>query len=226
MNMCPEIGYAENNLLPLSRIADFVFCPRRAALHLVENIWEDNVFTAEGTVLHERTHESGAENRGGVITARSLRIRSFRLGLIGMADVVEFRPSDAGVPLPRREGLWQPYPVEYKRGIRKDRIEYHIQLCAQGMCLEEMLQAEIPCGALFYGKSRRRQEVAFDVALREWTEAGATGLHDLFRSGKTPTAKYEKKCKSCSLLEVCLPKITGIDKDIAHYLAKALEKEP
>ena len=218
--------HAEDDLLPLSRIADLVFCARRAALHLVESIWEDNVFTAEGTSLHERSHESGVESRDGVVTARSLRIHSFRLGLVGMADVVEFRPSDTGVALPGREGLWQPYPVEYKRGIRKDRIEYRIQLCAQAMCLEEMLQVEVPRGALFYGKSRRRQEVAFDTALRERTQAAAIGLHDLFRSGTTPAAKYEKKCKSCSLLEVCMPKITGIDKDIEHYLAKALEREP
>jgi len=213
--------HAEDDLLPLSRIADFVFCPRRAALHLVENIWEDNVFTAEGTVLHERTHESGAESRDGTITARSLRIHSFRLGLTGMADVVEFRPSASGASLPGREGLWQPYPVEYKRGILKDKIEYRIQLCAQAMCLEEMLQTQVPRGALFYGKSKRRYEVEFDAALREQTEAAAADLHELFDSGKTPTAKYEKKCESCSLLERCLPQITGVKKNIRHYLSQA-----
>ena len=217
---------SEADLLPLSRIADFVFCPRRAALHLVESIWEDNVFTAEGTSLHERTHAGGVESREGIVIARSLRIHSFRLGLAGMADVVEFRPSDTGVSLPGRDGLWQPKPVEYKRGIRKDRIEYRIQLCAQAMCLEEMLQTEVPCGALFYGKSRRRHEVEFDVALREQTETAATGLHGLFSRGKTPSARHEKKCKSCSLLELCMPKVTGIKKDIEHYLAKALEREP
>ena len=213
--------HTEADLLPLSRIADFVFCPRRAALHLVEGVWEDNVFTAEGTNLHERTHESGAESREGIVTARSLRIHSFRLGLTGMADVVEFRPSDTGVSLPGRDGLWQPYPVEYKRGIRKDRIEYRIQLCAQAMCLEEMLHTEVPCGALFYGKSRRRYEVALDAALREQTDAAAVGLHELFNGGRTPVARYEKKCESCSLLELCMPKITGIKKNIRHYLSQA-----
>ena len=224
--MCPQIGYAENDLLPLSRIADFVFCPRRAALHLVENIWEDNVFTAEGTNLHERAHEGGTESRDGIIIARSLRLRSLRFGLAGVADVVEFHRSDVGVSLPGQQGLWRPYPIEYKRGIRKDKIEYRIQLCAQALCLEEMLGVEVPCGALFYGKSRRRYEVEFDTALREQMTAAAAGLHALFQQGKTPTARYEKKCQSCSLLEVCMPKITGIDKDVAHYLAKALEKEP
>ncbi|MCL5282710.1 MAG: CRISPR-associated protein Cas4 [Planctomycetes bacterium] len=213
--------YAEADLLPLSRIVDLVFCPRRAALHLVESIWEDNVFTAEGTVLHERTHESGAESRDGIITARSLRIHSLRLGLVGMADVLDFRPSATGASLPGREGFWQPYPVEYKRGIRKDKIEYRIQLCAQALCLEEMLHAQVPRGALFYGKSRRRYEVEFDTALREQTEAAAARLHELFDGGKTPTAKYEKKCESCSLLERCLPQITGVRKNVRHYLSQA-----
>jgi len=213
--------FYEDDLLAISALQHYVFCPRRCALVHLEQTWGDNLFTAEGTSLHERTHESGAESREGIITARSLRIHSFRLGLTGMADVVEFRASDKGASLPGREGLWQPYPVEYKRGIRKDRIEYRIQLCAQAMCLEEMLQAEVPCGALFYGKSKRRQEVEFDAALREQTEAAAIGLHELFDGGKTPTAKYEKKCESCSLLERCLPRITGIKKNIRHYLSQA-----
>jgi CRISPR-associated exonuclease Cas4 len=224
--MCTGISYIEADLLALSRIADFVFCPRRAGLHLVENIWEDNVFTAEGTRLHERTHESGSESREGLVISRSLRIRSFRLGLAGIADVVEFHQCDAGMSLPGQEGLWRPYPIEYKRGIRKDKIEYRIQLCAQAMCLEEMLQTQVSNGALFYGKSKRRQEVVFDDALRQRTENAAKGLHDLFDSRMTPKARYQKKCQSCSLLETCMPKITGIDKDISHYLAKALEKEP
>ncbi len=213
--------FSEDDLLAISALQHYVFCARRCALIHLEQTWGDNLFTAEGTNLHERTHESGAENREGIVTARSLRIHSFRLGLAGMADVVEFRPSDTGVLLPGREGFWQPYPVEYKRGIRKDRIEYRIQLCAQAMCLEEMLHTEVPCGALFYGKSRRRYEVEFDAVLREQTEVASAGLHALFNSRKTPAARYEKKCESCSLLECCMPKITGIKKNIRHYLSQA-----
>jgi len=215
------MSYSEEDLLPVSALSHLVFCERRAALVHLEQVWTENQFTAEGTSLHERTHESGVESREGIVTARSLRIHSFRLGLAGMADVVEFRPFDTGISLPGREGLWQPYPVEYKRGIRKDRIEYRIQLCAQAICLEEMLRTEVPCGALFYAKSRRRYEVEFDAGLRERTEAAATGLHELFNGGKTPVAKYEKKCESCSLLEHCMPKITGIKKNIRHYLSQA-----
>lgn len=215
------MGYTEDDLLPLSRVADFVFCQRRAALHLVENLWEDNVFTAEGTSLHERTHDVGAESREAIVIARSLRIHSLRLGLAGMADVVEFHRCDAGASLTGREGLWRPYPVEYKRGILKDRIEYRVQLCAQAMCLEEMLQTEVPCGALFYGKSRRRRDVTFDPELRSETESAASGLHELFTKAQTPKARYEKKCDSCSLFALCMPKTTGIRKDIRHYLSKA-----
>lgn len=214
-------GYAEDDLLPLSRIADLVFCPRRAALHLVENVWQDNIFTAEGTNLHERTHEAEIETRGDVIISRSLRLHSFRLGLVGVADVVEFHRADTGIKLAGREGPWQLFPVEYKRGILKDRPEYRIQLCAQAICLEEMLQTQVPRGALFYGKSKRRYDVEFDVSLRERTEQAAEELHRLFDSRRTPQARYEKKCESCSLLSVCMPKVTGSKKDIKRYLANA-----
>lgn len=213
--------FTEDDLLPLSCIADLVFCPRRAALHLIENIWQDNIFTAEGTNLHERAHETGTEVRGDVIVSHSLRIHSFRLGLSGIADVVEFHRSDKGIELSGQKGLWLPFPIEYKRGILKDRIEYRIQLCAQAICLEEMLGADVPRGALFYGKSRRRYDVELDPGLRERTERAAEELHGLFDSGRTPQAKYEKKCESCSLIAQCMPKVTGIKKDIKRYLSNA-----
>lgn len=213
--------FAEDELLAISALQHFVFCPRRCALIHLEQLWTENQFTAEGTSLHERTHDVGAESREGIVIARSLRLHSLRLGLAGMADVVEFHRCDAGVSLPGREGLWRPYPVEYKRGILKDRIEYRVQLCAQAMCLEEMLQTEVPCGALFYGRSRRRRDVTFDLELRRETESAANGLQELFAKAKTPQARYEKKCDSCSLFALCMPKMTGIRKDIRHYLSKA-----
>lgn len=219
--MTEQTDYSEEDLLPVSALSHLVFCERRAALIHLEQLWTENRFTAEGTSLHERTHEAGAESREGIAIARSLRIHSLRLGLAGMADVVEFHRCDAGVSLPKREGFWQPYPVEYKRGILKDRIEYRVQLCAQAMCLEEMLQTDVPCGALFYGKSRRRRDVTFDAKLRGETEAAAAGLHELFAKAQTPKARYEKKCDSCSLFALCMPKTTGLRKDIRHYLSKA-----
>jgi len=215
--------YPEDDLLPLSKLADFVFCPRRAALHIIENIWRENVFTAEGQNLHQKTHLERVENRPGVRIVRGLRIHSFQLGLIGQADVVEFHRAEKGVELKGANGLWQPLPVEYKRGLLRNKLEYKIQLCAQALCLEGMLNCQVLQGALFYGKSKRRYNVDFDSRLRERTTDAAVALHRLFESAQTPKAKYNKRCKSCSLYAVCMPKITSVEKDIEHYLSKAKE---
>jgi len=220
--------HTESDLLPLSRLADMEFCERRAALHLVEMIWEDNVFTAEGTLLHQHAHESAVpEKRGDLIVARSLWIRSFRLGLVGKADVVEFHRTtegdNAGACVPGRPGRWRLYPVEYKRGYRKEQRSFQIQLCAQAMCLEEMLETAIEGGALFYGKTRRRAEVVFDEALRSETEALAGRLHVLFQSGETPPAAYEKKCERCSLVDVCQPRAVRPGKSARGYLRRMIE---
>jgi len=146
-----------------------------------------------------------------------------RQGLIGQADVVEFHQSDTGITLHGASGLWQPFPVEYKRGIQKKRQEYDIQLCAQALCLEEMLHTEVPSGALYYGKSHRRMEINLSAALREKTENAAQQLHELVESRTTPTARYCKKCDSCSLYSYCMPKTTGMTKKIDLYLSKAFE---
>ena len=217
------VHHSEDDLLPLSKLADLVFCPRRAAFHLLEVIWEENVFTAEGANLHERVHQADNESRGDLRIVRGLRLRSFRLGLSGVADVVEFKRGPTGIPLENASGLWQPFPVEYKRSTLKHEPGYEVQLCAQALCLEEMLGARIESGAIFYGKSCRRQEVAFTEELRASTEAASLQLHELFDRHKTPKAQYGKKCKSCSLLETCMPKVTGIEKDVASYLKKAGE---
>jgi len=151
---------------------------------------------------------------------------AFDSGSLGQADIVEFHAAEVGVALEGAEGLWRPFPVEYKRGKAKPDNCDRVQLCAQALCLEEMLGTQIRDGALFYGRPRRREQVEFTPALRTETESLAAKLHDLYQCGKTPKAKYGGKCKSCSLLERCMPKVTGIDKDVRHYLAKALEKEP
>ncbi len=218
--------HSEDELLPISALQHLSFCERQWALIHLEQVWSENVFTAEGRNLHEKTHEADCENRPGLRIVRGLRLRCLRLGLVGQADVVEFHKAEAGVSLDGPEGLWRPFPVEYKRGKAKPDNCDRVQLCAQAMCLEEMLGAEVREGALFYGRPRRREVVELTPELRGETESLAARLHELHAAGRTPKARYGPKCKSCSLLEVCLPKITGIDKDIAHYLAKALEKEP
>jgi CRISPR-associated exonuclease Cas4 len=217
--------YSEDDFLPISALQHLVFCPRQCALIHLERIWDENKLTAEGRVMHEKVHDSDSEFREGIYIAKSVRLHSYRLGLSGQADVVEFHriPKECleGISLKGINGKWQAFPVEYKRGKpKKDHCDI-VQLCAQAICLEEMLDIKIPKGALFYGRPRRRQEVIFDENLRRETEDYATRLHMLIADGKTPSAHYESKCKKCSLYEICMPKIAGIKKNIGLYLANA-----
>ena len=213
--------HTEDELIPISALQHLVFCPRQCALIHIEQVWTENVFTAEGRGLHEKVHETEAESRPGVRIVRGLRLRSLELGLVGQADVVEFHEDADGAAVPGLDGRYRAFPVEYKRGKPKIDACDEVQLCAQAMCLEEMLGASIPQGALFYGRPRRRQEVEFTETLRQQTRDTAGQLHELFRSRQTPKAAYSKKCESCSLLELCMPKITGIKKNIRHYLSQA-----
>jgi CRISPR-associated exonuclease Cas4 len=215
--------FTEDQLLPISALQHWVFCPRQCGLIHLEQAWAENRLTAEGRTLHEKVHESDTENRPGVRIVRGLRLVSYALGLVGQADVVEFRQNETGIPLPGASGLWQPFPVEYKRGKPKKDNSDNIQLCAQALCLEEMLGATIPVGAFFYGKPRRRTDVELDAALREKTRQTAAALHELFDSRKTPAVRYSKKCDNCSLYLQCMPKTTGLNKKIDLYLSKAFE---
>jgi CRISPR-associated exonuclease Cas4 len=208
--------YKEDELLPLSSLQHMVFCERQCALIHLEQVWLESQLTAEGRILHERVHEQQGEARAGVRIERGLPVRSLRLGLVGVADVIEFHPST--------DGGWLPFPVEYKRGKPKPDHCDEVQLCAQAMCLEEMMDLEVPRGALFYGKIRRRHVVVFNEALREETEETAKRVHALIASGVTPRASYEKKCKQCSLLSVCLPKSLGRKRDISRYLKGAIDQ--
>jgi CRISPR-associated exonuclease Cas4 len=200
------------------------FCERRWALVHLESLWAENRFTSEGKVLHERVHSGEVETRPGILIRRTLHIHSFRLGLSGQTDVVEFYPAgadEAGVTLEGRKGLWRPYPIEYKRGDKSGSLAYRIQLCAQALCLEEMLKTQVPEGAVFDRSSRRRHPVVFDGALRREVEELAVRMHTLYSSRTTPRAHYEKKCDSCSLYSLCLPKTTGAA-GVRRYLKRAV----
>ena len=218
--------YPEDSLLPISALQHLAVCPRQCALIHIEGAWAENRLTMEGRILHDKVHEAGRENRDGILTVRGLMLRSLRLGLVGKADVVEFHrvggPELGGVKLPGVSGRWLPLPVEYKRGRPKKGEWDTVQLCAQALCLEEMLGCEIPVGAVFYGHPRRRQEVKLTPELRRTTETAAARLHQLIASGETPRAIYEKKCESCSLMEVCLPKAAGGKKSALRYLDAAI----
>jgi CRISPR-associated exonuclease Cas4 len=214
--------FDEDDLLPISGLQHLMFCERQWGLIHIEQIWEDNRLTAEGRVLHERAHGSGSESRAGIRTARGLRLHSLRLGLVGQADVVEFHRAGDGIGLPEVEGLWRPFPIEYKRGRPKRDAWDEVQLCAQALCLEEMFQCEIREGALFYGEPRRRHPVAFSAELRDRTETLAARMHELYRAGMTPLAAYEPKCESCSLMARCMPRLLSKPPGVARYLARAL----
>ncbi len=214
--MCPIGSVPESDFIPISALQHFVFCRRQCALIHLEGVWDENRLTAEGRLLHEKVHEGEAESRGDVRIARGIRLRSQRLGISGQADVVEFHRQP--------DGSWLPYPVEYKRGRPKPDTCDEIQLCAQAICLEEMLGVKVPEGAIFYGQPRRRHRVLFTPALRAQTETIAGQVHELFSAGVTPPAEYDKKCESCSIVHLCMPKTVGRRKSVARYLGAMLSE--
>lgn len=200
--------YSEEEMLALSGIQHYSFCPRQWALIHVEQQWADNVLTMEGVLAHKRAHDRTIrEKRGDVITIRGLDVVSHGLGLRGQCDVVEFVASDQGVPLSGEQGLWRPIPVEYKRGKSKRIAADRLQLCAQAICLEEMLCCDISEGFLFYGQTRSREKVELSFELREEVRIVATEMHRLFRRKHTPPPSKRKMCDSCSLKNACLPGI-------------------
>jgi len=219
--------YSEDELLPISALQHLVYCPRRAALIYIENLWEDNRLTAEGMLRHQKTHEASVETRGDVHVVRALRLRSLKLGLTGQADVVEFHRLPEGahrscISIAGLPGFWEPYPVEYKRGKMRDEPGYEIQLCAQAMCLEEMLGIIISKGALFYGLSQHRTEIIFDQVIRMNTVNAVDRLHKLLHSYKTSPAEPDARCPPCSMRDLCLPKSAGSGCSVADYLRRAV----
>lgn len=215
--------YEEDDLLPLSALQHLAYCPRQCALIHVERVWSENRFTAEGNLFHRRTDQPASETRGGLHVARAVRLHSFRLGLAGIADVVEFHRTgdESGVVLAGHDGFWRPIPVEYKRGRPKEGDCDQVQLAAQALCLEEMLGTSIAEGYLYYGKTRRRQCVPFDEALRTRTVALAAELRRLWDSGRTPPAEPGAKCEHCSLQSQCMPDIARHG-DVQSYLERML----
>jgi len=204
-------GDGEADLLPISAIQHYAYCPRQCALIHLEGLWAENQLTVEGRHLHERADSGESRSRDGLRVARGLWIRSLGLALVGRADVVEF-PADG-----------PPRPVEYKRGRPKSIDADRLQLCAQALCLEEMLGRAVPEGDLFYATVRRRETVAFDNALRAKTADAIAGTRAMLHSGTTPRAVYSRgKCDRCSLKNLCLPKGTGPTRSPQRYLARSL----
>ena len=223
--MHPPHVIQEDEYLQLSGIQHFAYCPRQWALIHVENQWADDLHTIEGELMHARVHDaSQSELRGDVLILRDLRVFSSTLGFSGACDVVEFHRDAQGVTLYGREGSWRPFPVEYKRGKPKSHQADEMQLCAQAICLEEMLCCDISQGALFYGETRKRSQVEFDEVLRNRVKEAAKEMHQYAARGYTPIVRTGKGCKSCSLSDVCLPVIHK-KRSVAQWTMKLIREE-
>jgi len=265
--------FTEDQLLPLSALQHWLFCPRQCGLIHLEQVWAENKFTAEGQVLHHKAHEGGDETKVDVRITRSLPVRSLVLGISGQCDIVEFHPADDDLKfeIPDLRGgsdddskfdaldmRWggdsdlsleipdlrfqisnfkcvprtthsaqhaaRVVPVEYKRGKPKSHRADEVQLCAQAMCLEEMLGVTIASGYLYYGENRRRTMVDIDATLRQLVAATAAALHAMIDSRVTPLAEYEScRCDACSLIELCQPQALRFKRGVQAWFTSALK---
>ena len=205
----------ESEIIYLSRLQHYLFCPRQFALIELENIWSENQFTAEGQVLHQRVNQADQEKRKDIRTVWALRLSHIELGIEGVADVVEYHK--------QVDGSETPFPIEYKRGKPKTHRADEVQLCAQALCLEDMHGVTVPQGALFYGEVRRRNAVIFDTELRDLTRNTILACRAIVQTQCTPSADYQsKKCNACSLIDLCHPK--DFKKSAAAWLQKQLNE--
>lgn len=217
--------YKEDNYLMLSGIQHFKFCRRQWALIHIEQQWEENVHTVVGELMHKKVHDPYLkEKRKDTIIVRALPVSSRQLGVSGECDVVEFHKSDDGISLHGHRGLYTVFPIEYKKGKPKLTEEDILQLTAQAMCLEEMFSTEILEGAIFYGETRRREPVIFTQKLREEVVRMFQEMHHYYGRGYTPKVKKSKACNSCSLKEICLPKLEKTML-VSDYIEKAIKEE-
>lgn len=208
----------EDHLIPISALQHYLYCPRQCALIHVERLWQENRQTAEGRLLHDRADTPQLERRHGVRTITAMPLSSAKLGITGVADVVELRHDDTG---------GHPSPVEYKRGRPKVHRADEVQLCAQALCLEAMFGCRVEEGALFYGQTRRRKVVRFDDKLRELTRDTIRATRDMIGSGQTPIAGYDpRRCDACSLIDLCQPKLLGRGRKVQAWLHRQITEEP
>lgn len=209
--------------LMISGLQHFAFCRRQWALIHLEQQWEENILTVQGQIMHKKAHSETTEVRGDKIITRSLRVCSHSLQITGICDIVEFNKNADGISLYGHTGLYSAVPVEYKRGRPKQHNADALQLCAQAVCLEEMLCCSIPKGYLFYGEKRSRTEVIFDNTLRSELVATLTEMQQLYKRGHTPIVKVADKCKACSLQNICLPVLMKKHSSSAKsYISKTL----
>lgn len=217
--------YNENEFLMLSGIQHFVFCRRQWALIHIEQQWAENVRTIQGMQVHERVHNDVlSEKRKDIITSRGMPVFSRTLGVNGVCDVVEFHKSKKGTLLNGYDGLYIPVPVEYKRGKPKSSDADILQLCAQAMCLEEMLLCEINYGYMYYNEIRHRLKVEFNIELKDKVRKIFLEMHQMFERSYTPKVKTSKACNLCSLKDICLPKLCK-NTSVKSYIKKFIEDD-
>ena len=217
--------YQEDDYLMISGIQHFQFCRRQWALIHIEQQWEENVHTAIGDLMHKKVHDPYlTEKRKGVLVVRALPVSSKSLGFSGECDVVEFHQADDGVKLHGHRGFYQIYPIEYKKGKPKSTEEDILQVTAHTMCLEEMFSTTISEGALYYGETRRRENITFSQELRDEVKEIFQEMHQYYERGYTPKVKKSKACNSCSLKEICLPKLEKTI-SVSDYIAQALKED-
>lgn len=212
--------YTEESYLNISGLQHFVFCRRQWAMIHIEQQWRENYRTVAGEILHERAHEGTfTEKRKNIIISRGINISSRYLGLNGTCDIVEFHKSKMGITLYGCEGNYEVIPVEYKRGEPKEHDADILQLCAQAICLEEMLLCEIKKGYLYYGERKRRYPVEFTQEVRDKVSKYAKEMHDYYDRKYTPKVKRTKACNACSLKELCIPQLSKVQ-SVKEYIKK------
>lgn len=219
------MSYSEDQLLQISGIQHFVFCRRQWALIHIEQQWAENLLTVSGNIMHKNAHDNNfSEKRKDIIISRGMPVFSYELGLTGECDIVEFHKSDDGAIVNGYEGLYKIIPVEYKHGEPKESDADILQVAAQALCLEDMFCTHIEELHLFYGKTKRRLRIPFDDEIRNRLKSVVDEMHMLYDRRYTPRVKPNKSCKSCSLSEFCLPKITKSG-SVSNYIKKALEED-
>lgn len=217
--------YQEDDYLMISGIQHFEFCRRQWALIHIEQQWAENVHTVVGELMHKKAHDPYVvEKRKEVLITRALPVSSKAMGVSGECDVVEFHKVEEGVKLHGHRGFYEIYPVEYKKGKPKKSDEDVLQLTAQAMCLEEMFSARIECGSIFYGETRRREEIFFIDELRDRVRAVFQEMHHYYQRKYTPKVKWSKACNGCSMKDICLPKL-GNRVSVKDYIRDALGEE-
>lgn len=217
--------YREEDYLMLSGIQHFAFCRRQWALIHIEQQWSENEYTIAGELLHKNAHDPYFnEKRKDVIISRAMPVYSRTMGISGECDVVEFQKVSDGITLYGHRGFYNVYPIEYKKGKPKDSQIDILQLTAQAMCLEEMLSADIKKGCIFYGETRRREEVDFSEELRSKVKKSFDEMHQLYEKRYTPKVKWSKSCNACSLKDICLPRLGKIA-SVKEYIHKTIAEE-